>query len=153
MILASTNHIMLNNNWLPVGQISIFPSAIASHTIHVICWISVCSAMASIAITFMTKPVDHATLKRFVDQVQPIGYWRNLSGSYQAERSLAKSILYFMAGSISIYAGLFGIGYLLQANYIVGISLIMTFFATLFIVIRGMRQIEQQQSQAQSTSG
>ncbi len=141
LLLALSNYLLSFNNMLPEGQISIFPTSIASHPIHVICWISICSALASIVATYLTPAVDDDTLREFVKKVKPIGFWKDLNQGYSAPRSFAESMLYFILGSIGIYAGMFGIGYLLRLEYLTGIGFIILFISTMGFVIRGMNKI------------
>lgn len=143
LILALSNYLLAFNNMLPDGQISIFPTSIASHPIHVVCWISIFSALASIVVTYLTPAVGDESLKEFVKKVKPIGFWRDLNQGYSAPRSFAESILYFVLGSIGIYAGMFGIGYLLRLEYILGFGLIILFLITMFFVIKGMNRINE----------
>lgn len=144
LLLALSNYVLEYNGLLPKGQISIFPADIASHPIHVICWISVCAALMSFITTFITPAVPDETLQRFVDKVKPIGFWKQLNQTHQPERSFAASMLYFILGSIGIYAGMFGIGYALRLEYVVAGVLMTIFVVTMLIVIRGMNQINNQ---------
>lgn len=142
LILALSNYVLSYNGILADGQISIFPSSIASHPIHVICWISLFSAMTSVFITLLTPAVDEQTLKEFVAKVKPIGFWRGLNDGYSGQRRFKDSMLYFVLGTTGIYAGMFGIGYLLKLDYSVGFALIALFVFTTLFVIKGMNKIE-----------
>ena len=142
MSLALINYLISYNGLLPNDQISIFPSFMASHSIHVICWISLFSALVAIIATFLTPPVDEQSLQKFVDKVKPIGFWKHLNKDYSAERSFGESMLYFALGTVGIYAGMFGIGYLLKLNYLTAGVLLCLSIITLFIMIRGMTRSE-----------
>jgi Na+/proline symporter len=144
LVLALTNYLLAFNNLLPEGQISIFPTSVASHPIHVICWISISSALASIIATYLTPAVDDESLKEFVAKVKPIGFWRDLNKGYSAPRSFAESMIYFVLGSIGIYAGMFGFGYFLRLEYLLGSGLLTVFLILMFIVIKGMNRISEQ---------
>ena len=141
LLLALSNYVLEYNGMLPEGQISIFPTAIASHPIHVICWISVCAALVSFITTFITPAVPDETLQRFINKVKPIGFWKQLNQAQQPERSFAASMLYFVLGSIGIYAGMFGIGYALRLEYVIATVLMVIFAVTMLVVIRGMNKI------------
>ncbi|MEE9448082.1 MAG: sodium:solute symporter family protein [Arenicellales bacterium] len=136
--LAIANYVVETNGSLPDGQMSIFPSFMASHPIHVICWISMISALISIVITFLTPAVDDKSLQRFVDKVKPIGFWKQLNNNYTAERSFAKSMLYLFLGCIGIYAGIFGIGYLVKLQLMTGGLLVVLSIIAFGWMIKGM---------------
>ena len=139
LTLALANYLLEYNELLPEGQISLFPAALASHPIHVICWISLFAALASLIATYLTPAVDDKTLRAFVEKVNPIGFWKGLNQENNSQRSFAKSMLYFISGSIGIYAGMFGTGYLLKLELATGLSLLVLSLVTLLIMIKGMQ--------------
>ena len=145
LILAIANYLLAYNNLLPDGQISIFPAAMASHSIHVICWISVAAAVVSLIATLLTPAVDDAALRKFVQLTRPIGFWKDLNQGFPAQRSFLESTVYFIIGTVGIYAGMFGIGYLLQLELVLGLGLILLSIVTIVIIVRGMRRIESRQ--------
>lgn len=67
-----------------------------------------------LAVTFLTPPVDDATLDAFYDKVRPAGAgWakvRNRSGAPASPDSLPNSLLCWVLGLVGIYAALFGTG-------------------------------------------
>ncbi len=140
--LAVANYLLMRNGVYPDGQISLFPAAMASHPIHVICWISLLSGAAALIATYATAAVDEPLLRAFVRKTRPMGFWRGLNAGYPSERSFAESALYWLAGSVSIYAGMFGVGYLLRLELASGMSLLALCLVTLVFVLRGMGRID-----------
>ncbi|KAA1188454.1 Na+:solute symporter [Pseudohalioglobus sediminis] len=141
-VLALANYIAGQNALLPDGQISIFPAFMASHAVHVICWISLVSALASVVATLVTAPVEAAQLRRFVARTRPMGFWREYAEGYAPERSFRESLWYFALGGSSIYAGMFGVGYLLRLQYAQGIGLLLLCSVALAWMVRGMGRID-----------
>ena len=141
--LALLNYVAGQKGWYPPGQMSIFPEFLASHAIHVICWISLFAAMASIIATLATSPVDPELLREFVRRTRPMGFWGDYThGDFKPERSFAESLLYFALAGVSIYAGMFGVGYLLRLEMAPGLGLMTLCLVTLVVVVRGMGRID-----------
>ena len=141
--LALVNYVAGQQGWYPPGQMSIFPIFLASHAIHVICWISLFAALASIIATLITSPVDPELLREFVRRTRPMGFWGDYThGDFKPERSFAESLLYFALAGISIYAGMFGIGYLLRLEMATGLGLMTLCLLSLVVVVRGMARID-----------
>jgi Na+/proline symporter len=140
--LALINYLMVHQGGLPAGQMSIFPPALASHPVHVICWISLVSAVASIAATLMTAPVDEELIQRFVARVRPMGFWKGHNAGYAPGRSFGRSVYYWALGTVSIYAGMFGLGYLLRLQPLAGIALLVLSAVTLVLMLRGMGRFD-----------
>jgi Na+/proline symporter len=144
--LAFANYIIGQTSGFIPGQMSVLPSSMASHPIHVISWISIAACLAAIAATLLTPPVEESQLRKFTDRVKPIGFWQHHSNGYQPERSLAKSFYCWLSGSVSIYAGVFGIGHLLRLEYAIGLSLMLVCLVTLIGMMRGMNEIDTQRN-------
>ncbi|QFU76807.1 sodium transporter [Halioglobus maricola] len=140
--LALVNYVSSQQGWLPPGQMSIFPAFMANHAIHVICWISLIAAIASIAATLATPPVDDALLREFTRRIRPMGWWGRFAGNHTPERGFAQSLLYFAMAGLSIYAGMFGVGYLLRLQTAMGVGLLLVCAVSLFIVVRGMARVD-----------
>ncbi len=141
LLLAICNYVLSYNQMLPDGQISVFPIWMANHPIHVICWISLVSTLSAISMTFLTPAVDDDILKRFVAKVKPIGFWKTLNTEHPARRNFRDSCFYFLLGCVGLYSGMFGLGYLLKLDYILGGSLLITFVISMFLMIKGMNRI------------
>ena len=140
--LAFGNYIVSQSVGFTDGQMSVLPLSMASHPIHVISWISLGSCAAAIVGTMLTAPVDDEQIRKFVEKVQPMGFWRGHNSGYLAERSLGISIVYWLLGTISIYAGVFGIGHLLRLQYGIGLGLMLTCLLTSIVMVRGMNAID-----------
>ncbi|WP_162846123.1 sodium:solute symporter family protein [Seongchinamella sediminis] len=141
--LALANYVAGQQGWHPPGQMSIFPLAMADHAIHVICWISLFAALASVVATLLTAPADPELLREFVRRTRPMGFWGDYSqGGFEPERNFAESLLYFALAGISIYAGMFGIGYALRLETGMGLGLIALSLLSLVVVVRGMGRID-----------
>ncbi len=128
------------------GAVSILPVSMAPHAINWICWVSLISGSVAMVVTLLTAKVPDELLLKFVQKVRPMGFWKGLNVGYSAERSLAESFLYFATGSISIYAGMFGLGYLLRLEYLVGSILMVIFVGLLWYTIVGMGKIDQKRT-------
>jgi len=72
--------------------------------------------------TFLTKPEEEATLRRFYRLTQPGGpgwkKFREHGVSEAAEANLPVEVLAMLVGSFMVYSTLFGIGYLVYGTYI-----------------------------------
>ncbi len=140
--LALINYVAGQQDLLPAGQMSIFPAWMASHAIHVICWISLFAALASIIVTLLTAPVEEARLRAFVAKIRPMGFWNGYSEGYEPERGLGLSAWYFALGGVSIYAGMFGVGYLLRLQTLQGVGLLVLCVVCLVAMVRGMGRLD-----------
>ena len=141
--LALVNYVAGQQGWFPPGQMSIFPVEMADHAIHVICWISLFAALASIVATLLTSPADPELLREFVRRTRPMGFWRDYAqAGFEPERNFAESLLYFVLAGVSIYAGMFGVGYTLRLETWAGLGLIALSLVSLVIVVRGMGRID-----------
>jgi len=145
-IIALSNYVFVQNGWINDEKMSIFPQSMANHSIHVICWISLISAVISLAVTLLTPAVDDESLKRFAQKVRPMGFWRDYNKESMPERGFVESLLYFLLGCIAIYTGMFGIGYLLRLEYFIGWSLLGVFALSLTIMVRGMNRLERKRA-------
>ncbi len=78
------------------------------------------SVAVTLIITYLTPPTDNSTLIKFYQKIKPIGFWGQFSPT-TSSNSLGYLILSWLLGVIGIYAGLFGIGYLILLQYGYGI--------------------------------
>jgi SSS family solute:Na+ symporter len=60
-----------------------------------------------------------------------------------SERSLGLSVIYWLMGSVSIYSGMYGIGYLLRLQYLPGLALLVLCIVTLVFMVKGMLRVDQ----------
>ena len=140
--LALINYVVVHHGSLPADQMSILPRFMASHAIHVICWISLLAAVAAVVATLLTPPVDEAQLRRFVEKTRPLGFWRGHNAGFPSERSLGLSVFYWLLGTSSLYAGMFGLGYLLRLEYLTGAMLLTYCALSLGAMVIGMGKID-----------
>ena len=80
----------------------------------------VVTTIAWVAVTFMTRPTDGDTLRRFYDAIRPMGPgWRGagfeLDASATSESPAAAFLAWFLACTV-VYGVLFGTGYLLYGD-------------------------------------
>jgi SSS family solute:Na+ symporter len=78
-----------------------------------------------LAVTFLTPPVDDATLDAFYDKVRPAGAgWAKVrlrTGAPGSPDSLPASLLCWVLGLVGIYAALFGTGAYLYGHVLQGV--------------------------------
>jgi len=143
--LAFYNYFIGQTSGFDEGQMSIFSTQMASHPIHVICWISLIAGSISLLVTYLTPQVPDEQLQKFVEKVHPMGHWKGHNSGFNSERSFKQSVFFFLLGTCAIYAGMFGIGYLLRLEYLIGCSLIFSFAIMIYIMIKGMSKIDMQE--------
>ncbi len=71
-----------------------------------------------------------------------MGFWKDYSEGHAPERSFGLSLWYFCLAGVSIYAGMFGVGYLLRLQTLAGIALLALCGICLAAVVRGMGRID-----------
>ena len=100
-------------------------------------WTTFVTTIVWTSVTFLTKPESNETLFSFVNRVRPGGFgWRKFSTTNQSEKLLDKFWMW-IAGCVSVYSFLFGIGKVIFGEQILGFSLIIIgFISGLFIVFR-----------------
>ena len=144
--LATANYLIGQTGGFAEGTMSIFPGFMASHPIHVMCWISLVSGIVSLVITLLTPPVNERLLREFAQKTHPMGFWKGHNAGFSSERGFALSVFYWLLGTGSIYAGMFGIGYLLRLEYTIGILLLLACIVSMVAMIYGMSRIDQQRN-------
>jgi Na+/proline symporter len=140
--LATTNFFIGASGGFADGQMSMFPAWMASHPVHVIGWISLAAGIGSVIATLATRPVDESILQEFVQRVRPMGFWNGHNDGYSSERGLAASLFYWCTGTVSIYAGMFGIGYLLRLETMLGLGLLAVCAVSLAVTVYGINAID-----------
>lgn len=75
-----------------------------------------------LVVTFLTKPVDEEHLEEFFRRVRPGGWWQPLARRCPdvVQDDARYGWMGWLAGVISIYAGLFGVGMICLARYVEG---------------------------------
>lgn len=146
--LATANFFIGATGGYGDAQMSLFPAWMASHPVHVIGWISLLAGIGSVIATLATRPVDESILRDFVQRVRPMGFWKGHNDGYSSERGLAASLLYWCTGTVSIYAGMFGIGYLLRLETALGLGLLALCAVSLAVTVHGINAIDRGESPA-----
>ncbi|MFG0251644.1 MAG: sodium:solute symporter family protein [Phycisphaerales bacterium JB038] len=82
-----------------------------------------------VAVTFLTRPTDEATLRAFYEKMQPVGSgWRAVVGERPAAEgeSVSAAALAWFLGCVAVYAALFATGYALYGQGVgaVGLGLV-----------------------------
>ena len=80
-----------------------------------------------VVVTYLTAPVSDAHLERFYRKVRPGGWWNHIAkrcGDVEAD-IVAREWIGWVVGVISIYASVFGLGYLCLARPFMGIGVLM----------------------------
>lgn len=79
-----------------------------------------------ILIMYMTPPVSAEHLERFYRRVRPGGWWGPVAEKCPEIRtaSAARGWVGWFAGTVCVYAGLFGMGYLCIGEYVLGLIMI-----------------------------
>ena len=73
-----------------------------------------------IAVTFMTKPTDIETLKKFFIRIHPGGWWKPVAEQLpdvKQDSGYGKLIIDWVAGILLVYNVLFGLGKSILGNY------------------------------------
>jgi Na+/proline symporter len=76
-------------------------------------------------VTYATPPTDRATLQAFYDRIRPAPRgWRGAVdiGDDRGDGSVAAGFLCWFLGCVAVYAALFGTGYLLFGQSVLGLS-------------------------------
>ncbi len=76
-------------------------------------------------VTMLTPPTEAATLRRFCEEIRPLGPgWKSIASEATsapaAGESLSAAFLAWFLGCLVVYAALFGTGYLLYGSYAAG---------------------------------
>lgn len=139
-LLALVNFVVGRVSGFPEGQMSVLPASLATHPIHVICWISLASGITAITVTYLTAPVDRSQLERFVKKVRPMGFWNGLDSEHTPSRQLLASAAYWLLGTLAVYLLLFGAGYVLRTAWFVGSAMLLAGGVMLFLMVKGMQR-------------
>lgn len=139
-LLAMVNFVVGRVSGFPEGQMSVLPTSLATHPIHVICWISLVSGITAVTVTYLTAPVERSQLTSFVNKVRPMGFWKGLDSDYAPSQRLLVSATYWLLGTLAVYLLLFGMGYVLRTNWVVGASMLVAGGAMLYVMVKGMER-------------
>jgi hypothetical protein len=73
-----------------------------------------------IVVTFITKPTDFETLRKFFERIHPGGWWKPVADKLpgvQQDKGYGKLIVDWIAGVVLVYDVLFGVGKLILGDY------------------------------------
>lgn len=91
-----------------------------------------CTTVVWVVVTFLTKPTDAETLKKFFTRIHPGGWWKPVAEQLpevQPDSGYGRLVIDWIAGILLVYNVLFGIGKLILGDYPAA--------ATFFIVAAG----------------
>ena len=74
--------------------------------------------------------------------IRQTGFWGSFSSGLSGGRSLNYLLLSCLISVVSIYAGLFGVGFLLRLEPMKGLPLVAVSIGTLIVLIRRMDAID-----------
>jgi SSS family solute:Na+ symporter len=105
---------MENVNWFYASD---------TYAIRIVFIIGTCT-LIWVSVMFMTRPVSTEHLERFYRRVRPGGWWGPLARRCPEVRtaSALRGWTGWFAGTVCIYAGMFGIGYLCMGRYGAGLA-------------------------------
>lgn len=72
--LATANYMIGRASGFCEGSMSIFPGFMASHPIHVMCWISLVFGTAPLVVTLLAPPVEERLLWEFAKRIHSMGF-------------------------------------------------------------------------------
>ena len=100
-------------------------------------WIVGFSAAVWIPVTFLTAPVEESRLRAFCEKVRPGGAWGPFRGDGANDR-LRRPLLLWLVGTLSLYAFLFGGGWLLLGRPLAGALLLLAALAGGIVLFRSL---------------
>ncbi|MBL4654726.1 MAG: Na+:solute symporter [Bacteroidia bacterium] len=135
------------NAWTEIsGMLTAFTLSIVLHLNldnirdeYIIFIIAIVSLVVSITVTLLTKPVSDEHLRKFVEQVKPVGFWKSY-GSYNPIFLLKERILIWILGVTTTFTSMFGIGYLVLGSWVNGILNLSVFAVSLYFMLKKMNK-------------
>jgi SSS family solute:Na+ symporter len=97
------------------------------------------STVASLVATFMTKPVPHEHLARFVGRVRPPGWWHGLAGA-ASRRAMRWLAVGWILGNCAVFGLTFAGGYLLLGKPVHGVVLVILGLAAVALTLYSTAQ-------------
>lgn len=102
--------------------------------------ITVSTIVISIIVTLLTKPVNDATLTNFTKRCLPIGLWKGKVAYHKSLPKFIDTFIMWLLGLTVSFSGLFAIGHLLFARYVLGIVLFIVAIVALFVLLKMMQK-------------
>lgn len=109
---------------------------------YLILWTTVVTTVVWFAVTWMTPPVNVATLKKFYLKTRPQGWgWRHFADLHQLpwQPIAIANVLAWICGTIAVYAVLFGVGKLLFFETLEGSIYLAAGVASFWVVTQLIR--------------
>jgi Na+/proline symporter len=100
-----------------------------------------------LAVTLLTPPTDGATLLSFYDKIRPLGPgWKPFAGAAAVadddrDGSLTAAFLAWFLGCVTVYAALFGTGYVLYGSLVPGGACLALFVCTSWWLLRVLPRV------------
>lgn len=100
------------------------------------------TTVAWVAVTYLTPPVEDATLIEFCRKIRPGGPgWRRFSRLASLDTaasgwSVPQGLLCMMLGCLMVWSALFGVGYLFYGQMVLGSVLLLVMAVTLVVLMR-----------------
>ncbi len=86
---------------------------------YLLFWTALGSVIVSITVTFLTPPVADSVIDKFVEKLHPYGFWGKWGGK-ETRSGFYRRVEIWIVSTISLYAALFGTGYILKLEYMKG---------------------------------
>jgi SSS family solute:Na+ symporter len=99
----------------------------------------------SLLVTFLTPPEPDSQLEKFYRRVRPGGWWGPIAKKCPDVKKLRLGKPEFINWAltvVSIYAALFGLGWLVMGQYIKGIIAALIFIATVIVILKEIRKMD-----------
>jgi len=103
------------------------------------------STAASLAVTFLTPPEPAGQLETFYRRVRPAGWWGPVAERCSDVKRLrlgAPELINWFLTVVSIYAALFGLGWLVMGQYLKGVIAAIVCAVTIRVILREIRKME-----------
>ncbi len=97
-----------------------------------------------ISVTFLTKPTDAETLKKFFRRIHPGGWWKPVAEQLpevQQDTGYGKLVIDWIAGILLVYNVLFGIGKLILGDFPAAITFLLVAAGATFILYKHLSKI------------
>lgn len=97
------------------------------------------SMFASVVATVLTRPTPESTLERFVQRVQPPGWWGS-QGTPQQRNAAKWLVAGLLAGNVAVFGVTFGIGWIVLDRFILGAVAVLVGTAAIAGTLHSTRQ-------------
>ncbi|PJZ69169.1 sodium transporter [Leptospira perolatii] len=94
----------------------LYPSFPEVRSEYLLFWTAIGSVIVSLIVTYLTSPVSDPILESFVKRAKPYGFWGKWGGE-TFRRDFYIRVRIWLISSLSLYALLFGTGYLFRKEF------------------------------------